>query len=201
MFIYQGKKITAPLQIHSVNYTPDWFAQASPEQLAELGVIYAPDPALPDPLMYDYYENADGSLTLLPLSSVDIALRLASYVAGCCAHVDADVDKIYADAVGNRISEYQLAKDQATAYQAAGYSGTVPETVQKWATLSGQSAHWAADDILAQAAALLAAQLSIRDNRLTVKTQLRAAANQTAADALIGAWAGYVVAIRASLGV
>lgn len=116
-----------------------------------------------------------------------------------CLQVDLDVDKIYQDAVGNRVTEYQLARDQALAYQAAGYAGTVPVTVQHWADLNGQTTHWATDNILAQATAWAGAQMAIRDHRLTAKSQAKASVDQAALDTVLAGWAGFVTYIRGAL--
>jgi hypothetical protein len=116
-----------------------------------------------------------------------------------CLQIDLEVDKIYQDAVGNRVTEYQLARDQALAYQSAGYTGTVPVTVQHWADLNSQTVTWAANNILAQATAWAGAQLAIRDHRLTAKAQARVAVDQTTLDTVMAGWEGFVTYIRGAL--
>lgn len=109
--------------------------------------------------------------------------------------IDSDVDKIYADAVGNRTTEYQTAESEATAYKAALYTGAVPSCVASWATASGLSNQAAADNILAQATAWRGAVSAIRAQRLSAKAAVNA--NSTTA---MAAWAGFVSVIRGQLG-
>ena len=94
--------------------------------------------------------------------------------------------------------EYVLAESDAKAYKAAGYTGTVPDSVASWASAKGQTATWAADDILTTATGWRQAQSSIRATRLTCKEQARAA-NDVAPVA--AQWAAFVVAIKTALGV
>lgn len=112
--------------------------------------------------------------------------------------IDADTDAIYLAVQGYRGPEYMLAETDATAYKDAGYTGTVPSSVQSWATAKSQTAQWAADDILATAAAWRTAQASIRAQRLARKEQARTAADLAP---VATGWAGFVAAIRAALGV
>jgi hypothetical protein len=110
--------------------------------------------------------------------------------------IDADADRIISDAVGSRTTEYEMAEAGAAAYQAAGYTGTVPPSVQIWATVESQTAQWAADDILAQASAWRGASLVIRQARLIAKRDVRAGQTDTA----LATWAGFVASMRAALG-
>lgn len=112
--------------------------------------------------------------------------------------IDVDTDAIYAAVQGNRVSEYEQAEIDANAYKAAGYAGTVPGSVASWATAKGQTTTWAADDILATAAAWRGAISAIRANRLLRKEQTRVATDLAPVAA---GWAAFVVAIRAALGV
>lgn len=112
--------------------------------------------------------------------------------------IDADADAIYRDVQGNRGNEYALAESDATAFKAAGYTGTAPSSVQSWATAKGQTATWAADDILSTATAWRAAMSAIRANRLARKEQARTATDLAPVAA---AWTAFVVGIRSALGV
>ena len=114
--------------------------------------------------------------------------------------IDAEVDSIYAAAIGNRGPEYIDAEAQATAYVAAGYVGEVPPMVACWATAKGWTAAQAADDIIAAAASLNTAKQAIRAARLLRKEQVRNAADQAGIDSAMGAWSGFVAAIRQQLG-
>ena len=112
--------------------------------------------------------------------------------------IDMDADAIYAAVQGNRGNEYALAEQDAIAFKAASYTGTVPASVQSWATAKAQTAQWAADDILATASAWRTAMGAIRSNRLQRKEQARVATDLAPVAA---AWNGFVVAIRSQLGV
>jgi hypothetical protein len=127
--------------------------------------------------------------------------ELSALVAAFILKVDADVDAIYAAAIGNRTTEYTLAEEDAQAYKTAGYAGTVPASVQAWATAKSATATWSADDILATATAWRGAQATIRAARLLRKEEARVAADVGALAVIEAAWAGFVVAIRTSLGI
>ena len=117
--------------------------------------------------------------------------------AQLATQIDAEADAIIAAVIGNRGQEYVDAEAGAAAFKATGYTGPVPGAVQVWATVEGQSATWAADDILTQAAAWRAASLAIRQARLTAKKGVR----EGDAAAALAAWAGFVSTIKTQLGV
>lgn len=128
------------------------------------------------------------------------AAVFAGYKAALPKQIDADVDAIYAATIGARQSEYELAEAHATVYRDAGYAGTVPSSVQAWATVKGQTATWAADDILAAATGWRTAQVALRAARLQHKEDARNAADQASLDTVKAQWAGFVAAIRGQLG-
>lgn len=136
--------------------------------------------------------------TVTPKTAQQIAANLAAARAEFIRKIDGDADAIYAAVQGNRTTEYLDAEQQALAYKAASYTGTVPPSVQSWATPNGKTAQWATDDILATAAAWRPAKEAIRANRLALKIQA-----QTATDLapLMAQWAAFLVTIRAALGV
>jgi hypothetical protein len=109
--------------------------------------------------------------------------------------VDADVDAIYSQAVGNRSLEYTTAEAQAQAYKDAGYTGTVPAFVASWVTASGLTATAAADNILAQAVAWRGAVSAIRAQRLMAKTNIT-----NDVPTAMAQWDGFVAVIRGQLG-
>lgn len=115
--------------------------------------------------------------------------------------IDVDVDKIYADVIGNRGTEYSEAEREALDFKAAGYTGPVPPTVQSWATVKSWTPQAAADDIIAQATAWRNAALSIRANRLKEKEAIRVAASMDEISAAQARWTGYRTAIRTALGI
>jgi hypothetical protein len=201
MYLHNGIKLEQTTLINDVNYDISWFVRASPEQMTDLGVTYVEDPALPDSNLYTWVVNADGSITATALDPAQLAANLTKAQVAATLRIDLEVDKIYQDAVGNRVTEYQLARDQALNYQTAGYTGTVPVMVQHWAELNTQTTQWATDSILAQAAAWATAQLAIRDHRLTSKAEARLTTDRAALDVVMVLWNGFVTYIRGALGI
>lgn len=122
----------------------------------------------------------------------------ANIKAANAKKVDADADAIYAGAIGNRATEYGEAEAQATAFKAAGYTGTVPAFVANWLSSNTKgftTASQATDDILAQAAAWRGAAAAIRGNRLLAKKNL---INDV--PTAMAQWDGFVTTIRGQLG-
>jgi hypothetical protein len=111
--------------------------------------------------------------------------------------IDADTDAIYQAVQGERAMEYVRAESEAAAYVEAGYLGTVPSSVASWATAKNQTSTWAADNILATAAQWRGAQAAIRANRLARKEDAR---TTTDLDQVAAQWNGFLVGIRAALG-
>ena len=132
------------------------------------------------------------------LSAPAIAVNLAAARGALLLKIDADTDAIYRAVQGDRAMEYVLAESDAKAYKAAGYTGTVPDSVASWASAKGQTATWAADDILTTATGWRQAQSSIRATRLACKEQARVASDMTP---ITAQWSGFVVAIKTALGV
>lgn len=128
--------------------------------------------------------NYDGATFTAP------AAPSAPTVEELCAKIDAEADAARLKIAGDplRVVEYQRAEAEATAYAAAGYTGTVPRTVEDWAEAKGWTAQEATDDILRASAAWNAALYAFRGIRLKGKEAVKAAvesARQTAADAAI----------------
>lgn len=115
--------------------------------------------------------------------------------------VDADVDAIFAAAIGNRGPEYDRAALAATTYRDAGYTGVVLPSVASWAAAKSWTPRVAADDILAAADRLGQASDAIRAQRLLRKEQARTAPGIAALGLIEQTWAGFVSAVRAQLGV
>lgn len=105
--------------------------------------------------------------------------------AALIVDIDRRADALRLAIVGDpvRVEEYRLARDEAAAYIAAGYTGTVPPTVQAWSTAKSWTAQQAADDIAATAQAWEAAMYAIRSIRLIGKEAVRSAATDNAAQA------------------
>lgn len=81
-----------------------------------------------------------------------------------------------------RVEEYRIAREEATAFVAANYSGTVPSSVQSWATAKNWTPKQAADDIMHTAQLWSSALYAIRTIRLVGKEAVRNAADATAAN-------------------
>lgn len=130
-----------------------------------------------------------------------IAASLAAAKTALILKIDVDTDAIYGTVMGNRASEYAEAEREAKEYKNAGYTGTVPGTVQSWANAKVWTSNQATDDIIATATAWRNAQASIRTNRLGKKEAARNAASGAALDTVAGQWNGFVAAIRTALGI
>lgn len=138
--------------------------------------------------------DADG----FPVLQDQPVASLADSIAALVKQIDADADVIYAAALGNRATEYAQAETEAQAFK--DNCGAVPPYVQAWATATGKSASWAADNILATATAWLTAQTAIRTNRLALKESAKRAADVEALNAVRAQWSAFIAAIKAQLG-
>jgi hypothetical protein len=134
-----------------------------------------------------------------PILPADV-IPMPQQIAETLLRIDADVDQIYAALLGNREAEYALAEKEALAFQAAGYIGTVPPSVQAWATAKSQTATWAADDILSAAAAWRKAQVAIRATRLLCKEGAKNAVDIAALSTVKAQWASFLAGIKPQLG-
>lgn len=132
------------------------------------------------------------------IAAAESARVLTAARANLIRQIDADTDAIYRAVQGDRAMEYVLAESDAKAYKAAGYTGTVPDSVASWASAKGQTATWAADDILTTATGWRQAQSAIRATRLTCKEQARAATDLAP---VVAQWAGFLMTVKAALGV
>lgn len=137
-------------------------------------------------------------ITSLPLPP---SPPLPTLKAAFILQIDADADRIYADVIGNRSTEYTQAEKEAQAYKDAGYTGTVPSTVQSWASVKAWTPTQSANDILAQATAWRTVAAAIRANRLAEKEAARVATDLEGIAASQSRWSGFVIYIRAQLGV
>ena len=112
--------------------------------------------------------------------------------------IDSDVDNIYASVQGNRGPEYTLAEQEAGAFKAANYTGTVPSSVASWATVKSATSTWAANNILTTAAMWRGAMSIIRTKRLEHKELTRTTSDL---DSVQTSWNTFVKTIRTQLGV
>ena len=136
---------------------------------------------------------------IIDLSPEEAAANFANLIATSCTQIDGDTDAIYGAVLGSRAQEYTLAEQEAAAYTAAGHTGTVPSSVQAWATAKGWAAHTAADDILATATAWRGAQAAIRAQRLAAKEAVRNADDLAEVTAALAAWGAFATYIRGQL--
>lgn len=123
---------------------------------------------------------ADGAWVVLPQRPQAGIDRTA-----LIADIDRRADALRLAIVGDpvRVDEYRLARDEAAAFIGANYTGTVPPTVQAWATAKSWTAQQAADDIAVTAQVWESALYAIRSIRLIGKETVRSAASDSAAQA------------------
>lgn len=116
--------------------------------------------------------------------------------------INNDDNKIYADVIGNKTTEYLKAAEDARAYKAAGYpEDAVPDYVQSWADAKLWTAKQACDDIINQELLWQGAAKLIRDYRLKAKEAVKRATTIEEVEAAMLIWNGFVVSIRTQLGV
>lgn len=122
--------------------------------------------------------------------------------ADLCARIDREADAARLKITGDplRVIEYQKAEEEAAAYKAAGYTGTVPPMVLSWAEAKGWTSQQATDDILAVAAAWRQALYSLRDIRLKGKESTKATITEAAANTAADAASDQITAVLAALG-
>mgnify|MGYP003461494641 CR=1 FL=1 len=115
--------------------------------------------------------------------------------------INNDDNRIYADVIGNKSTEYEAAEIAAQAYKDADYTGAVPELVQAWADAKLWTGRQAADAILAQATAWRGAASLIRRHRLKAKEDVKRATEGGEVEAAMYSWNTFVKNIRTQLGV
>lgn len=141
--------------------------------------------------------------TTVELTEEEIVNLVASAKKSALIQINNDDNKIYADVVGNKTTEYLDAAADAKAFKDAGYPvSTVPKSVQSWADAKlTWTAQQAADDILAQQVAWKAAAEVIREVRLREKEAVKRATTIEEIEAAMFIWNNFVVSIRTQLGV
>lgn len=117
------------------------------------------------------------------------------------ADIDRKADALRLAIVGDplRVEEYRVAREEAAAFIAAGYTGTVPNSVQSWASAKGWTAKQAADDIATTAQQWSNALYAIRSIRLTGKELIRGAGSDASAASIHQTVLGQFAALRAQL--
>ena len=120
-----------------------------------------------------------------------------------CAQVDASADAAYIAISGpspGRLAEYKQAKADADAFKAAGYAGTVPDTIACWSEAKAWTDQQACDDILTTAASWEMALAVIRRQRLIGKANVNAAADAAAAQVAADAAMAIIQSVPAGAG-
>lgn len=134
-----------------------------------------------------------------------IASKFATAKAATLVKINTDDNKIYADVIGNKTTEYLDAAIEAKAYKAAGYPSEVGggdyELVKSWAKAKRWTLTQATDDILAQELAWKGAAKLIRDYRLQAKEDVKRATTIAEIETAMATWNAFVVNVRAQLGV
>lgn len=128
--------------------------------------------------------------------------RLPDAIADAVARCYADIDAIYAAAIGNRQAEYTDAEADARAFVAGGVA---TENIAGFAranpTGTEQSNLWAAEQIIARADAFRAAQVAMRSQRFDTQAAMRACATPAALAQVVYLWNAFILGLRAQLGI
>ena len=121
--------------------------------------------------------------------------------AALALEIDKAADALRLSIVGDplRVEEYRIAREEATAFVAANYSGTVPSSVQSWATAKSWTPKQSADDIMHTAQLWSSALYAIRTIRLTGKEAVRNAADATAANTAYQTALGQLTALKGAM--
>lgn len=148
------------------------------------------------------YKMVNGAVIAMTAEEItqldaDRAASAAQLPSQYAAQVDADVDAIYRDAIGNRGPEYEAAKRDALAFIASDYNPPPPEFVRSYADAAGLDYTTAANNIIAQSDAWQHAMEVIRANRLAAKAGARGANPEAA----MAQWQAFVTGIRQQLGI
>jgi hypothetical protein len=125
--------------------------------------------------------------------------------AAAIARTYPDVDGVYRDAVGNRTTEYANAEAAAREYMAAEVkpeivSGYLTGHARSNPTGEVQSNEWACQQIIERADAFRWAELQMRNVRFDRQADMRAATTDADLVAAVAAWEGFIVWLRATLG-
>lgn len=107
--------------------------------------------------------------------------------------IDADVDKLYTEVIGNREPEYRQAELDAIAFKASGYSAKIPESLQGYIAASGYSAKEAADRTIQAAQDWRSAIDRTRAARLLAKAEVRSGNRD------LSAWKTFLTTLRGTL--
>lgn len=131
-------------------------------------------------------------------------LAMEARIEAALAATYVDVDRVYADCVGNRTEEYKDSETDARAFAAAGYVGEPTANVSSFArrnpTGVAQTNEWAAKQIIAQADAYSAAKIAMREQRFDTQADMRACTTLADLAQVSHAWDQFIIQLRAGLG-
>jgi hypothetical protein len=125
--------ITGP---DGTQYPPNWFLD--PAERERVGIIEVPDPIYPDPELFTYTENPDGSLTITERTPEDIAAQQANKVAYLKQQI--------INAVQQRLDTFAQSRGYDNILSACTYvTSSVPKFAAEGAyAVSRRDATWAA---------------------------------------------------------
>lgn len=113
MFKRGGKKIKGDIQIGENVYPIKWWGVEA--HRVEHGVDFVVDPEMPDPDLYTWTENDDGSLNVIARPQPEIDARRAEKIAACYVTIDTE-----AEAARRRYCPFELQhKEYERTYDAA----------------------------------------------------------------------------------
>ncbi len=96
----------------------------------------------------------------------------------------------------HRTIEYEYTAQAAVKFKEANYEGTVPAAVDSWAAASGKTPQEACDDILERRDLCISALLTIRDQRLRGKAEIRSKTTEAEVIAEYDTYVEIIDAIR-----
>lgn len=167
MFLLNGNKFNphSYFEYNGVQYPSNWFATASAQEKADIGITEVPDPVRPDDRFFYVQENEDGTFTSVLKDLTPIKEQYKNDIDVSCGNVRSSIIS-----KGDFISEeYRVAYDEAVAFKAAGYTGTVPMSIQTWMDVTGNTAQWVTDDIITTRNQYVGFLNDVRDLRLKSK--------------------------------
>lgn len=115
--------------------------------------------------------------------------------------VDKEVDSIIKMVVGEKAIEYLRAESEALAFQAANFTGDVPDSVNADVVAKGITPQAAALSIIAAANEWRTIQSAIRLNRLTAKANALAATTNAQLNEVKNTWRQFIMNIKEQLGI
>ena len=138
-----------------------------------------------------------------PILVAPVAPTLAQVQASALTSIDQAAEQLralYITANSGQVATYILKYNEATAFQTAGYAGTVPGLVQSEVAATGSTAQVATESILAQYAAWSSLAASIETVRRSAKVAVNAATTTDGVAASVATATTGFAAIQAAAG-